>query len=155
MNQRIRICFLVAALSSVAPMIFASDPERRKYSPVELLVNTTYRGDGRFDGKNGCSKRIDVFNGGIKCGYPGRVSNVTHKFLRSFEKGDVYKMTREYPLESDAAVVETKEITYAGKTLTLWEGDHQKIILRPGKKEESEADPARQGADGHRDSEEP
>lgn len=123
-------------------MIFASDPERRKYSPVEIFVNTTHRGDGRFDERNGCSTRIDRFNGALQCGYPGRVSKTTWKILSSSEKGDVYKMTREYPSDSDAPAVETKETTYAGKPLTLWEDDHHKIIPRPEEKKGSGADSA-------------
>lgn len=142
MNQRVRLFFLVTAFSSVAPMIFAGDAERRKYSPVEILVNTTHHGDGRFDGKNGCLTRIDNADGWIRCGYPGRVSKVTWKFLRSSTKGDVYKISREYPTDSDAPAVETKETTYAGKTLTLWEDDHQKIILRPEEKKGAGADSA-------------
>lgn len=134
MNQRVRALLLVIAFSSVVPMIFAGDVNHRKYSPVEIFVNLDHRGDGRFNGKTGCSGRMDSADGWISCGYPGHTSKVAYEFLKTSSKGDVYKIkiSREYPSDSDAPAIETKETTYVGKPLTLWKDDYQKLILRPG-----------------------
>jgi len=148
MNQRVRAFLCLAALSSVALLILAGDIDQRKYSGVEIFVNIDHSDNGRFDGKTGCSTRVPVPDSSrvrvveesLICGHPGHVSKVTWKFLRTSPKGDVYKISRLYPSDSDAPGADAKEVTYSGKPLTLWKDDHQKIVLRPVKDKEPEAE---------------
>lgn len=144
MNQRVRAFFFLAGLFGVAPMVLAGDVDQRKYSKVEVFINNDHSGNGRFDEKSGCSTRVAipsstqvrVVEESLICGHPGHVSKVTWKFLRTSPKGDVYKISRKYPSDSDAPTTDAKEATYSGKPLTLWKDDYQKISLRPAKEKE-------------------
>ena len=99
--------------------------DSRRHPATELFIS-----NHKFGADNGCSSDVPL-SGQSTCGHPGHVSEVTWKFLRTDSGGDVYGFTRKYPSDAAAAKTDTKEITYAGEALTLWEDDTQKIILRP------------------------
>lgn len=98
---------------------------RRDHPSAALFINNHLYGD-----KNGCQTDLLV-SGGMRCGHPGHVSEVTWEFLRTSPDGDLYKFTRYYPAGATPSSVESKEITFSGKPLTLWSDDFQKILLQP------------------------
>ena len=97
----------------------------RRHPATEIFIN-----NHKFGEANGCSGYFGL-SGQNSCGHPGHVSEVTWKFLRTIREGDVYQVIRKYPSDSTAPKAATKEVTYSGKPLTIWEDDYQKIILRP------------------------
>ena len=99
--------------------------DSRLYPATELFIN-----NHKFGDDNGSTASVAA-NGQSTCGHPGHVSEVTWKYLHSDSDGDVYQITRSYPSDAPSAKSDTKEITYAGKALVLWQDDTQKIILRP------------------------
>jgi hypothetical protein len=103
----------------------AAGPDSRRHPANELFIN-----NHKFGADNGCSSDVPL-SGQSTCGHPGHVSEVAWKFLRTDSRGDVYEFTRKYPSDTAAAKTDTKEVTYAGEALTLWEDDTQKIILLP------------------------
>ena len=107
-------------LKSLPPPVDA-----RRHPATELFIN-----NHKFGDDNGCAATV-VPSGQATCGHPGHVSEITWKFLRTDGDGDVYQITRRYPSDAATANTDTKECTYAGKALTLWADDTQKIILRP------------------------
>jgi hypothetical protein len=116
---------VLLVLVTFASQIFAADAGHRRYADVHIDVFTS-----PFDGQSGCHGDFGA-KGKMVCGYPGHVSELSWTFARSSSAGDVYQITRRYPADTDTPSSETKEVTYAGKALTLWQDDYQKIILRP------------------------
>ena len=121
----VRALIFAATLWSVTLAAFAGDTDQRKYVATELFINNHKYGD-----TNGCSSGLPV-TGRASCGHAGHVSEVSWTYLRSSPEGDIYKITRKYPSDSDTPKTDTKEVIYSGKPLILWRDDHQKIILRP------------------------
>ena len=121
----VRALIFAATLWSVTLAAFAGDTDQRKYIATELFINNHKYGD-----TNGCSSGLPV-TGRASCGHAGHVSEVSWTYLRSSPEGDIYKITRKYPSDSDTPKTDTKEATYSGKPLILWRDDYQKIILRP------------------------
>ncbi len=124
-TARVRTLIFAATLWSVTVAAFAGNPDQRRYLATELFINNHKYGD-----TNGCSSALAV-TGRASCGHAGHVSEVSWTYLRSTPEGDIYKITRKYPSDSDTAKTDTKEVTYSGEPLIVWRDDYQKIILRP------------------------
>ena len=75
-------------------------------------------------------------SGGLTFGYPGLVSKITWEWNK--EKKSTFVFTRTFPVDSDAPQISTKEITYEGKRVIIFEDEHQVITIGP---EQSKADP--------------
>ena len=103
----------------------AADADDRMHPATQLFIN-----NHKFGDTNGCSGDFGL-SGHSLCGHPGHFSDVTWRLLRTARKGDVYQMTRKYPSDSAAPKTDTKEVTYSGTPLILWQDDYQRIILRP------------------------
>jgi hypothetical protein len=121
----IRALIITATFWSLTVAAFAGGTNHPKFIATQVFIN-----NHKFGDTNGCSGDFGV-TGCITCGHSGHVSEVTWRFLRSSPEGDIYKITRRYPSDSDTPSTATKEVTYSGKPLVLWQDDNQKIILRP------------------------
>ena len=56
---------------------------------------------------------------------------MTWKWLRRSTAGDVYSITRKFPLGLPNQTLETKEVEYRGTQIEIWKDDVQIILLRP------------------------
>ena len=77
----------------------------------------------------------EAMSGGLTCGYPGLVSKITWKWNK--DKESTFVFTRVFPVDSDTPKISTREITYEGKRVIIFEDEHQVITIGP---EESKAD---------------
>lgn len=116
---------MAAAFWSIVLPVWAGELPQRTHSAVGIFIN-----NHKYGGTNGGKTELSAA-GWMKCGAPGHVSKVTWKFLRSTPQGDIYAMTRTYPLDSKTPSESNKEITFAGKPVLLWEDNFQKISLFP------------------------
>jgi hypothetical protein len=103
----------------------ADNVDQRLFPGAQYFINNQKFGD-----TNGCFGDFGT-TGRSSCGHRGHVSEVTWIFLRPSPEGDVYRVTRKYPADSETVETVTKEVTYSGKPIILWRDDYQKIILRP------------------------
>ena len=109
----------------MALVAVVADDNVRKHPSVDIFIN-----NHKFGDSNGCSGSLDI-TGWMTCGHPGHVSEVSWRFVRSTPEGDIYKITRRYPSDSNTPGTSTKEATFSGKPLIVWHDDFQKIILHP------------------------
>jgi hypothetical protein len=121
---------LILSLFSVVACtcLGADGTDQRTYSTARLFIN-----NHKFGETNGCSQDCPA-SGKVTCGHPGHVTELVWKFLRSGPGGDVYQFMRKYPADTEPSTTETKEVTYTGKPIILWEDDYQKISLFPKSK---------------------
>ena len=92
---------------------------------VQIFINNHQSGK-----ENGCITALTP-NKTLSCGHPGGVSEVTWKWLRRSTAGDVYSITRKFPLGLPNQTLETKEVEYRGTQIEIWKDDVQIILLRP------------------------
>jgi hypothetical protein len=67
----------------------------------------------------------------VTCGYPGGVSEVTWKFVKTTDAGDMYLFTRRFPVGAENTKQEKKEVTFAGKEVIVFVDEFQRIGLAP------------------------
>ncbi|MGH7214017.1 MAG: hypothetical protein ACREIT_04580 [Tepidisphaeraceae bacterium] len=72
-----------------------------------------------------------IVDGALTCGHPGKVSRVSWEFVQASDAGDVYRFTRVYPLDDPTATTQTREATYAGADLVVFEDAVYRIGMRP------------------------
>jgi hypothetical protein len=107
-----------------------------------LFQLTCFNGKIDSDSKGSIITKIrkdgthEAMSGGLTCGYPGLVSKITWKWNK--DKESTFVFTRVFPLDSDTPKISTKEITYEGKRVIIFDDEHQVITIGP---EESKANP--------------
>jgi hypothetical protein len=72
--------------------------------------------------------------GKMKCGWPGRVSEVEWILVERRPENDVYKFTRRFPLGADAASTTNKTVEFRDKRVVVFEDQVQAIVIEPAGK---------------------
>jgi len=114
---------IITALTFIGiSSVIATD---RMTSDVQIFINNHQAGK-----TNGCSGSLQP-KGAMRCGHPGGVSEVTWQWLRRSRTGDIYSITRKFPLGLPSETVDTKEVEYRGTQMEIWKDNVQRILLRP------------------------
>jgi hypothetical protein len=116
----------------------ASDAIAPRFAELELFVN-----NGKWGGTNGCSTTFTLVTGTqhptaapsaiehvMHCGHPGAVSKITWSYSGTDARGDHLRLERTFPHEEPNADTTTIEIVFAGESLTVFEDDFQRVIVR-------------------------
>ena len=78
-------------------------------------------------------KGARLHKGGLTCGYPGKVSQLSWTYIDSGEKGDYYELTRVFPADTEDARTYKKKIHYKGERVVVFEDNSQVIVIEPPK----------------------
>jgi hypothetical protein len=92
---------------------------------AEFFINNIKYGE-----TNGCSGGL-IASGEITCGHPGAVSWVTWEFIERRGDADHYIFTRTFPSDAPSSMITTHPVDYRGETITVFQDDVQRMILRP------------------------
>ncbi|MBN2583260.1 MAG: M48 family metalloprotease, partial [Planctomycetes bacterium] len=95
-----------------------------RFTDVEMRLGTR---PGALSNSTGPFGRT----GKLIFGHPGQVSEVTWKYLRTTDEGDVYEMTRRYPSDTDRPEITMITVTYNGVPTVAFEDDVHRAILFP------------------------
>lgn len=92
---------------------------------VQYFVN-----NHRFGETNGCSGPVGV-KGSLRCGHENLVSEIDWHWLGRSAKGDLYSVSRSFPVDMATETTEEKVVEYTGKETEIWQDKIQRIVFRP------------------------
>jgi hypothetical protein len=75
-------------------------------------------------------------NSGLKCGLPGKVSEIKLEFVGYQGPADVYRVSRRFPADKPGAVTVTNWTVYYGKRVAVFQDQDQVIVVEPPRKKE-------------------
>jgi hypothetical protein len=133
----IRPLLLAVLLFALLQPAFA-EPPRNRITDNKVFVQIRVKPTDAFDGNTGCTcfspKGTSVPDASLTCGHPGAVSEVSWKYVKTTENGDVYKFTRRFPADAEAPKEETKEVVFQGKKVIVFEDQWHRIGMAPSEK---------------------
>lgn len=138
--------FMVSDLSNVPQY----DVENNRYSENESLVPSQageplhqdvqyFVNNHRFGKTNGCYGSLGV-KGSLRCGHENLVSRINWNWLGQSAKGDLYSLSRTFPLDTATETTETKVVEYTGEETIVWQDKIQRIVLRPPPRQDEQDD---------------
>jgi hypothetical protein len=126
----------ILLLSTLALSVFVSallvgseERERRHFPSTEVFIN-----NHKWGKNNGCSDVL-AMRGRTVCGIKGASSEITWWCIGTNGVGDMYIISRKYPLGEPGAKTTSTNIVYTGTEKVVWKDDVQQLILRPKKVE--------------------
>ena len=126
---------LLAALLAVA-CLAADSPTKSK--PHLKAVVTCF--NGKLDSGSYCSGRCFQLDGplyptgNMTCGWPGKISEIEWSFVETRGTNDVYRFTRRFPSDTQATATTSKLIEFGGSRVTVFEDQHQVVVMEGPKK---------------------
>lgn len=124
------------------PTSKADDAKRARLIDNTVFVQIRLKETDPFSGKSGCTsssqKGQPLADATLKCGYPSAVSEVTWKYIKTVDAGDVYRFTRRFPSDVENPKEETKEVTYTGKEIVVFQDKFHRIGMAPKHREAKE-----------------
>jgi hypothetical protein len=127
------VCFLLLLGTRSAGQ--ADDAKKARFADNMVFVQIRLKATEPFTDKAGCScsspKGRPLADATVTCGYPGAVVEVTWKYVKTTDDGDVYLFTRRFPLDGENTKEEKKQVTYKGKEVVAFEDESQRIGMAP------------------------
>ncbi len=130
----------VVLLAAVA-VLFAADGDD-KLPPPKFKASVACF-NGKADSGSSCRTTMATIEDGLrvvtstlKCGYKGKVSEITWTYCGQKDGKDVYHFVRKFPSDSDAAKTTELVVNFDGKRHILFEDKAQCILIElpPAKK---------------------
>jgi predicted Ser/Thr protein kinase len=96
--------------------------------------------NGRLDSGSSCSGENFQPDGTIhpqgkmKCGHPGKVSEIEWSFVEQRGGKDAYRFTRRFSADSDTASTTTKIIEFSDSRIVVFEDGFQVVMIGPANK---------------------
>jgi hypothetical protein len=125
---------LISFLLVAAPLIgFTADTDRPQLRAEVICHN------GKLDSGSSCTSNapkpgaLPEKNGKMRCGFPGKVSEITWSFIERRDGKDVYDFTRRFPIKSEHTATQTKQVHFAGKRVIVFEDKDQVIVIQSPK----------------------
>lgn len=66
----------------------------------------------------------------MTCGFPGKVSEIAWSFVERRDGKDVFNFTRRFPIETPETATATKQISFGGERVTVFEDKFQVIVIQ-------------------------
>lgn len=125
----------LSVLFVAQPTSQADDAKKARFTDNTVFVQIRLKESDPFTGKSGCTssspKGQPLADATLKCGYPGAVSEVTWKYLKTTDTGDIYRFTRRFPADAENPKEEIKEAIYTGKEVVIFQDKAQRIGMAP------------------------
>lgn len=135
-NMRIPLLSATAAWLSCSNLIAADAPTKSppRFKAMVICFN------GKIDSGHSCS--VTTFQpdgtlhtkGKMKCGFPGKVSEVEWSFVERLGKVDVYQFSRLFPSDTAATSTTSKTVEFGNSRVVVFEDKFQVIVIEPPKK---------------------
>ncbi|MGC4031180.1 MAG: hypothetical protein QM754_05460 [Tepidisphaeraceae bacterium] len=134
-----RILCLGILLTVAVTFAFAADEQLTPPAYKASLVCF----NGKDNSGSSCRSTMAKIEGGLKvitskltCGYPGAVSEITWAYQGQKDGKDQYRVTRNFPSDTDHAKVSETDLSFDGKRHVLFQDDAQCIVveIEPAKK---------------------
>lgn len=72
---------------------------------------------------------LKINNQSIRCGYPGKVSNISWKFIKHEDNTDIYSFERIFPVGVKEQSTTTKAVEYKGEQTIVFKDEYQVVVL--------------------------
>jgi hypothetical protein len=69
----------------------------------------------------------------MRCGFPGKVSELKWDYVGQQGTADVYRISRRFPSDTPNARTTTNTIAFTGKRVTVFEDADQVVVMEPPK----------------------
>ena len=129
-SSRVKLPELVIP-SAQGPALAAASPRFKaritcfngKVDSGSSCSTTTFQPDGTLHTKGGP----------LKCGYPGRLSEIEWAFVERRGANDVYRFTRRFPYETADVSTTRKEVEFSDSRVVVFEDKFQVVVMEPPK----------------------
>jgi hypothetical protein len=72
---------------------------------------------------------LKINNQSIRFGYPGKVSNISWKFIKNEDNTDIYSFERIFPVGVDEQSTTTKVVEYKGEQTIVFQDEYHVVVL--------------------------
>lgn len=73
--------------------------------------------------------KLKINSQSISCGYPGKVSKISWKFIQHKENKDIYSFERTFPVDANEQSTAAKVVEYEGKQTIVFQDEYHVIVL--------------------------
>ena len=67
----------------------------------------------------------------LSCGHPGKVSEITWKFVACEGAKDVYSFERLFPKDTSESTLSSQVVAFEGKPVVIFKDEYQKVVIEP------------------------
>ena len=95
--------------------------------------------NGKLDSGSSCASTCFQPDGALQakgtmsCGFPGQVSEIEWSFVERRNDKDIYRFTRRFPADTEAATTTSKSVEFSDSRVVIFEDKFQAVVIEPPK----------------------